>query len=395
LERKSAALWVTYLLAALGDLNNASIAIASILYGVILGATPFQNGLIGAAYGFSYIIMAALLGRLGDKITRKYSLILSSTAFVIISMYYVFLVTSVVQLIVCQFIMGCINGSYYPSIEAYVSENSDYSFEKHQKALSSYCISWSIGYMLGPFLAGIFSDFNVRVVFLVALLSYVIVLLSVVIFLPNIKMYKKNDTTEFIKNRTEQKPFKSNLETKNDPNSRNLMIRVLFGILVYGILSRVALTYFSDFASRPDGLDFSGIIIGTIFFAFGAGRTLYFIVSRYLKSSMKFVSYSFLIVSLLFLTLIFMGNAIIIGIIYFLAGIFCGLIYKTSLELLIREEFQAKGAKTGIFESVVGIGSAFSLIMAGLLAEIFPTLPFIVFALMFLIFFLVNQYLGR
>jgi MFS family permease len=72
-------------------------------------------------------------------------------------------------------------------------------------------------------------------------------------------------------------------------------------------------------------------------------------------------------------------------ILFILIGFIGGLIYLSSLDLLIINEKESKGAKAGLFESAIGLGSVLSPILAGLLGNIISYLPFIVFSIVTLI----------
>ncbi|MHA1727510.1 MAG: hypothetical protein ACTSWY_02105, partial [Promethearchaeota archaeon] len=69
--------------------------------------------------------------------------------------------------------------------------------------------------------------------------------------------------------------------------------------------------------------------------------------------------------------------------------------YMSSLDLLMRYEEKAKGTKAGMFEGFIGLGSAGAPIIAGLLATIYLTLPFIILSIIIMLICLINLYLGK
>ncbi|MGV9172218.1 MAG: MFS transporter [Promethearchaeia archaeon] len=377
----------TYLLAFLGDINLSMIQVLSVLYGVMLGASPSQNGFIGGGYGLSYLLMAAFLGRLGDKIKRKYSLILALSFQLVISLYYIFFASNIIQLILGQIALGCAYGFFWPSLEAYISENSSASPIVHQKAISSFCIAWSLGYTLGPFLAGVLSDITVVLGFSMIFILYLIAFSILLVFIPSGKD-NGNDSAAL----AGEMDFE--METKEQGNKK-LMLRLLIGMVIYAMLGKVVLNYFADYASRPLGLGFTGAVVGFLLFSFGAGRTIYFILSRYIETSLNRLSYAYLITSLLLVFLTFMESVTIIFVIIFIFGIAAGLIYKSTLEILLLYEHEKKSTKAGLFESMIGIGSALSPIIAGYLAEISLIFPFFIYGLVASLIFLVNFLLQK
>jgi predicted MFS family arabinose efflux permease len=103
----------------------------------------------------------------------------------------------------------------------------------------------------------------------------------------------------------------------------------------------------------------------------------------------------FLVIGSLLALLILTRDPWIIAIIMGIFGFFGGLIYLQSLELLLRHELIAKGAKAGLFECMIGLGGSLSPLMAGILGEITLLLPFGVFAGLTFIFYLLNYLLAR
>ena len=264
----------------------------------------------------------------------------------------------------------------------------------------SICISWSFGYTIGPFLAGVFSDFFIKAAFILALVVYLMGLIVIIFFIPNINNLTKNNE-ELTNNENKSLPSLKDTEeieqiqynplesAEINPN-KFLLVRIILGMLIYAMLGKIALTYFSDYASRPEGLNFSGTLIGLILFLFGVGRTTYFVLSRVIKSSLKRITFSYLIISILLISMLLIQSIWIVIIVFIIFGLCSGLIYKSSLELLLYYEKKAKGARAGLFESAIGLGSAMSPLIAGLLAEVFLTFPFLVFSILALLIFLFN-----
>ncbi|MFO8018315.1 MAG: MFS transporter [Promethearchaeia archaeon] len=373
-----------YILAFIGDLNLSMMQVLTILYGVILGAFPWQNGFIGGGYGLSYLIMAALLGRLGDKIKRKNSLLLALISQLLISLYYIFIASTIIELILGQIALGCAYGFFWPSLEAYISERSTESPVVHQKAISNFCIFWSIGYTLGPFLAGFLSDFNVEIGFIMIFLFYLTAFIILLLFIPS----EKNNLNLLAKSH-EGEIFDGKKKAFSDSN---LVIKLLIGMLIYAMLGKLVLNYFADYASRPLGLGLKGAIVGVLLFSFGIGRTFYFILSRYVNSSLKRLNVAYLVISLLLIFLAFVDVVGIIFVIILIFGVCAGLIYKSSLEILLVSEEEKKATKAGLFESMIGIGSGLSPIIAGYLAEIALIFPFFIFGIVASLIFFINLF---
>ncbi|TXT67539.1 MAG: membrane protein of unknown function [Promethearchaeota archaeon] len=394
-----------FLVVFFGDFNLSLLQVASISYGVQLGASPSQNGLIGAAYGISYLIMAALLGRLGDKLSRKTSLLCALISQILVSLYIVAFASTVELLILGQFLLGCAYGFFWPTIEASISENTEKSMDSHRRGISNFCISWSLGYTVGPFLAGIFSDIFINVAFILALFVYFTGLIIIVLFIPNVST-SSSDNEKFVAHKGVPLPLSANyvnnetidvthLNKINLNSTKYILVRILFGMLIYAMCGKIALTYFPDYASRPNGLNFSGTLIGLILFLFGIGRTAYFVLSRVLTSSLRRITFSYFVISVLLTSMLFIHTLGILIMVFIAFGLCSGLIYKSSLELLLYYEKEAKGAKAGLFESAIGLGSALTPFIAGLFAELLLILPFMIFAIIAFIVFLCNLIFDR
>ena len=134
----------------IGDLGGVSINVLAVLYSTKLGMSTVQVGLIGAAYGLTYLIMPALLGHIGDKIQRKTSLLLSTALQICLTVFLLFILLGITEnvffpLFLLLLFYGIVYGFYWPTIEAYISENAFHSVAFHRKAIALFCIFWSLG----------------------------------------------------------------------------------------------------------------------------------------------------------------------------------------------------------------------------------------------------------
>ena len=364
-----------YLLAVIGDFNYSLLLVLSVIYASMFGASSTEIGLIGGAYGITYLFMPMVLGRLSDYFPRKFGLLIG-VFFQILSSVYVIFTHSIFGLILCQIFMGIAYGFYWPNIEAILSESSR-SEREHSESISNFCLSWSIGFTLGPLLAGIFSDMNVFMGFLLCLSLYSFSFIIVIIFI------EKKEARKYSK---EQSTVKQN-DTIKSSSVDKLQIILHLSILVYSILVKIILSYFPSYAVLPNGLGLTGSITGTILFLFGLGRTIFFVIGRFFRSNMTSIRNNFLIFSIFFILIPIMKNVIVISIVFGIFGFFIGRQYLFSLNLLLEHEKERKGAKAGIFESFIGFGTIFSPIIAGSIAEFNNILPFYIFsALAFVVF---------
>src|SRR5271157_485285 len=390
-------LFFAYILAVLGDLDYAILLVGCVLYGTQLGGSTAEIGLIGGAYGLTYLFMPAILGRLGDRIPRKTSLILAATCQIAVALYFLVYAHTVLDLIIGQLLLGVAMGFHWQSIEAFISEATGSSAKLHERGMSLFCISWSIGFMVGPLIAGIFSDYNVRDIFVFVLVTYAVDFCVAVFGIPSRPAGDKTIDNESRAEKTISMEIDNPLPEDNQQQTR-VIFALLLGMMIYSITSKLLLTYFANYAKLPadlGGLAWSGTLIGEVQFCFGVGRTIYFLFGGFVKNSIKHIRLAFLGIAALLFALIFSSDPLFIATDMTLFGFLVGLIYLQTLDLLLQREKKAKGAKAGLFESFIGLGTSLAPIVAGWLAEVSLLLPFIVYGALTGAFFVLNVILTR
>ncbi len=382
---------VIYPLSFIGDLTLSMLLVITILYGTKIGLSTIEVGLIGGSYGFAYIFMPFILGRFSDNISRKTSLIIAISGQMILALVFIFIITQTSDFIfyglfLVLFLYGIVYGFFWPSIEAYVSENTEHSSKEHEKGIGNFCISWSLGFAIGPFLAGLFYDFNMVLALILAFTLYTSAFCLILFKMPKIKPKNKDQLIE---------SNKINNQVNINSNSRKILVLLLMGVFIYATISKTLLSYFTNYAALPEGLNWNGTLIGQVLFFFGLGRTTYFIIARFLKNSFSAITQSFLVIGLCLIALALLYHPALIAIIFFITGFFVGRTYLVSLELLLKYEQEKKGAKAGIFESIVGIGSALSPLLAGMIATINLKMPYFIVASIVLVFVIVHLFLTK
>ncbi len=391
MEDKKLDLRVIYPLAFIGDLTLSLLLVLSVLYATNVGLSTIEVGLIGSAYGFAYLFMPIILGRLSDKISRKISIMIATSAQAILALFFLVFISQpgdfiFYGLFLILFLYGIMYGFFWPSIEAFVSENTQHSSKAHEKGIANFCISWSIGFALGPFFAGIFYDFNILLGLFLVFIVFTSAFFLILFKMPMVKPIKKEQSVE---------DSNLNNQVNLNSNSKKILVLLLMGAMIYATISKTLLSYFTNYAALPEGLNWTGTLIGQVIFFFGLGRTFYFIMARYLKNSFTAITISFLFIGFCLITLAFIYPPILIAVILFITGFFVGRTYLVSLELLLKYEQEKKGAKAGIFESLIGIGSALSPLVAGMIATINLKMPYYFFASIVLLFAIVHLFLKK
>ncbi|MHA1562970.1 MAG: MFS transporter, partial [Promethearchaeota archaeon] len=391
---------MVFILPFIGDFSNSVLNFLFVVIGVSYGFSPTQIGLILAAYGMTYVVMPALLGQISDKITHKISLLISVIGQIILSVVLILILSffsssSVIfySIFIEQLLRGFFYSLYWPVIQAYLSEKGEYSYKVHKKIINNFCIAWGLGMAIGPLIGGIISEIEIMVGFWAVLISHIVALFIVLTKIQKSTNKSKNlNSVKSLDNENLSTISSISDTTVNSENSKKLDHSIngvnlkkvnifLFAIaLIFALNSKVLIYYFPNYALLPDGLGWSESLTGEIMLTFGIGQLIFFILGRFFKNTFKAILSSIFILSCLLFLLYWVKNWIIIGLILFFIGLLVGRLYYVSLELLMIYEKKDKGKKAGFFESFIGLGVIISPLIAGVLAEISLTLPFMFFS---------------
>ena len=145
-----------------------------------LGATPFQIGLIFAAYPVAQFVSAPFWGRFSDHFGYKWGITLGTLGFALTS-FLIPLVPAVWYLILIRFLGGLISAAALPSSSAYIGAVSPP--DKATRNFGFYGAALGSGMVFGPFLGGLASNFGLLVPFFVsgaiALVAFAVALFTV------------------------------------------------------------------------------------------------------------------------------------------------------------------------------------------------------------------------
>ena len=395
---------MVFILPFIGDFSNSVLNFLFVVIGVSYGFSPTQIMLILAAYGMTYVVMPALLGQISDKIAHKISLIISVVGQILLSIFLILILSffsssSVIfySIFVEQLLRGFFYSLYWPVIQAYLSEKGEYSYKVHKKNINNFCIAWGLGMAIGPLIGGVISEIEIMVGFWTVLISHIVALFIVLTKIQ--KSAKKNQNLNSDKcldneNLSTNSNISDNLDNSDKSDKSKKIDHSINGVklkkiniflfaiaLIFALNSKVLIYYFPNYALLPDGLGWSASLTGEIMLTFGIGQLIFFILGRFFKNTFKALLSSILILSCLLFLLYWVKNWIIIGTILFFIGLLVGRLYYVSLELLMIYEKKEKGKKAGFFESFIGLGVIISPLIAGVLAEISLTLPFMFYSI--------------
>ncbi|QEE16682.2 MFS transporter [Promethearchaeum syntrophicum] len=401
-KRKKRKQKTVFILPFIGDFSNSVLTFLFVVIGVNYGFSPIQIGWILSAYGITYVVMPAVIGRISDKINHKISLIISVVGQILLAIFLLIIFSffsspsshSLVfySIFIEQLLRGIFFSFYWPVIEAYLSEMGEHSFKAHKESINNFCISWGLGMAIGPFIGGIFSDIDIIFGFWTVLFSHIIAL---VIVLTEIKKpTKKNIDFQKSGNSEDIAYFNDSEKIPREINGTKVNLKqiniFLFSIaFIYALESKLIGSYFPNYALLSDGLGLSEPLTGELMLIYGIGQIIFYFIGRFFKNSFKALLSSILILSCLLILLFWVRNLIVIGVILFFTGLILGRLYYISLELLMMYEKKEKGKKAGIFESLIGLGGIISPLVTGLLAESMLNLPFLVHGIFIVAVFII------
>ena len=131
---------------------------------VTLSQATFIGGLIASAYAVFQFLMGPLVGNLGDKFGRRPIFLLSLAGFSIDFLLMGF-APSILWLFIGRSVAGALGAIFGPANAAMADISSS---EDRAKGFGLVGAAFGIGFIIGPALGGLLSDFGTRVPFFVA-----------------------------------------------------------------------------------------------------------------------------------------------------------------------------------------------------------------------------------
>ncbi|MHA1674868.1 MAG: MFS transporter [Promethearchaeota archaeon] len=370
------------ILSFIGDFSNSMLDVLYVFYAVSLGFSPGTIGWIASIYGITYLITPVIMGPIIDKLPRKTSLLIATIGQTMITLGYIAMIAieppSIFYLILGgQVIRATAYAFFWPTIQVLYSEIAQGNHKQHERNISLFCISWSLGAGLGASFAGIFGEWILIGGFITVSVVYAVGLGLVLFGIPGNSKQNLVIGSTISNPDTSSKPSKPSRPTK--PSNLVLWV-ILLGTLVFAVTSKGILSYFPNYAVIPEGLNLSEFITGQIIFALGIGRFLGFLMGQWIANSFTKLVRNTLTAGAFLLVIAFINVPWIIMLILLIIGYIVGRIYYIALELTLKHHSHNKGAKAGLFEGMVGLGTALAPLIAGWLAEWNLIVPFIFFS---------------
>lgn len=322
-------------------------------YAAAMGASPLLVGVIGATGGLTYSFMPLAAGVLSDKIRRKILIITSMLFYGLACTLYV-LAENPNMLIPVKVMEWVAVATFWPSIEALITE---FSGEKLEQNLRRFNLSWDSATIIGPVIVGtVISVSGAKTPF--ALSSAIAFALA---FLATAKI------KELLKGKTEQKHENSNV-TRSSKNSTAIAIA---SIILFSFIGGII---YNLFPAHATSLGIPAYEIGIITFANGLFRLVAFTEAYKIEAKIGRIT-MFLAGSL---TLAFVSaltaasSTVLLFVLAFsIFGFGMGILYAASIAHILRNVSRSKGYAAGIFESLIGVGNLLGSATGGLASEYF------------------------
>jgi len=333
------------------------VAVTIPLLALSLHASPFEIGLLATSRGVVYFVWTFVAGYALARHDRRRVLLLATMLDLAAALlFYLSRVPS--ELIVLRALEGLAMATFWPTLESLIAKIR--TSRESGDALRGFNISWGLGQMIGPIIAGsVIMFFDVRKPFLVAA-SFAI--LNMILIL----RYKSA----------------SHMVDQNKRPVASLGGMPAKLILTVAFLGGIASVFFAFFPVFAVTLEISALELGILLFLFGLTRVLIF----HRALSIQARPYSRMLLASLGFLMVYVGNRFLmyVGVVVLAAGL--SLLYAYTLDQVLRGDDLSVRRRAGVFEGLLGVGSMVGPFLAGFVAEFSFAYTFMAVALASLLF---------
>jgi len=339
--------------------------------GIRFSANEWELGILGALAALPYVFAPAIFGKLSDRVGRKPVIISGLGIYLAASLSYAFS-SGLSQLAVLRILEGTSFSLIWPSAEAFVGDNAP--GKSRSAAVGLYSVSWSAGYMVGPFIMGLLVSFTDIVYAFVCTALLMAISIVILFYVRGAGVSHKEDQV-------------------TETTSNMGMPVILYTMILWGFTVLAFFFLFPAYASM-NGISpsFIGYLVGLA----GIMRTAVFLVYYRLVQLMK---EKMLPAGMLFLSLAMFASWALPSIYGFAVsvaflGLSLGFLYAYSLVFMLNKA--AKGLYAGVFESSIGLGELLGPLSMGYLGfSIAPSFPYLILGIVGLFSMLITLMANR
>lgn len=182
-------IWIIFLIIFVNLLGFGIILPLLPYYVESMGAGALTVGFVSAAYSLFQLLSAPILGELSDKIGRRPILIFSLVGTTV--SFFLLGIAQTISVVFISRIIDGISGGNIATAQAYIADITNK--ENRTQGMGIMMAAFSLGFILGPALGGILSEYGYAVPALVAAVVSLISTILTIFFLPeslNIKTSK-------------------------------------------------------------------------------------------------------------------------------------------------------------------------------------------------------------
>ncbi|MGD0478266.1 MAG: MFS transporter [Nitrososphaerales archaeon] len=383
-EGLSATYRICLLVGFVGDLVLPILNLFVPLLAYELGANPFEVGLVGGVSYVTYSLVPFVVGRFSDRMKQRSILLIISLLVLCSASALYAIATSPVFLIALRVVEGVCWGILWPTVDALVGGDPS---RETTRSFSVYNSTWSTASAIGPLVGTAIAAIttSIRFIFVsTALLSGAMVLLNIVSLVRT-----SSHSVEVIRVATARPAGHASDSEADQLPSRHLRVgRVGFMMVAIALVMASRSTIFTFFPPLARSMGLSVFSIGLIAFASGLMMTLVFVATtrdsirnRILERN-RTKANVLIVLSIASIAGALPGlqdNTGTVGLVSFgLVGAATGImITLAQAGIIVDSKADQIGRSSGLFESAIGIGSAFGPVFAGSVSGTSFVLPFL------------------
>lgn len=331
-----------------------------------LGASDPLIGVIGAAGGATYALMARLFGYISDRFSKRLLAglaLLLQTAGILLFTF----IRLPEFLGFARAVHATGSALFWPVVEALVADLAPPG--QLDKSLKGYNLAWGTGSIIGPQIGGLLiSLYSVLMPFYLSSATCLLVLpLLLLTRAPRIALSGQGSS---------QKGRENDVRAKLSNHAYGALASGSLYSFNYSLVSAL-------FPASATRLGIQAYEIGALFLLSGLAQTIVFAQADKIESRIglrtSLVSGSCIFLFSL-LTIPLTSNLTILAFSFSAQGVASGVLYATSLSLLIKESSPRHGRATGLWESTMGTGFFAGPLLGGVVAGLSSTAPYLLAA---------------
>lgn len=349
-------------------------------YTGILGGSGFEIGWAMGSFGAVYMISPALGGRFSDRVGRKRSLMIATSAYVIVLILYLNPFASPLYLISIRALEGLVYGFIAPSIEGMLAELTP---EAECEVLGNFSTSWSAGMIMSPFVIAYVQGLYAPQAPIYVVLAIELVSLGLIGgFLHGYRRKTKFSSEGMDELQPSENSF---ISPKKASRTSPRFIASYLSILLWGVVSTVILALFPSYVESLPGLGAGQW--GVMLLVWNGIRTVAFIITARLpeRSMGSVITCGATLSGISSLVLFVFTDFWMFMIAMIVSGVAVGFSYLGAIYLIVSGTEIDKGSYAGLVESMGGLGLFLGPILGGWLADFVLTLPYLMCTVLSLI----------